>query len=152
MVTVALLALALVLGPVAAGVRARIAFRRAGSTFRCKVRWPDRGTATAPAKWSRRAAPARWVHDVLLVQRGILRSRIDVLAVRGPDRATRTTSRFEVTGLRARPAVLALRLDDAETVELASREGDLTALVGPFVAAALPVLPPAASEPPHRAT
>jgi hypothetical protein len=77
----------------------------------------------------------------------VLRPRVLTLAVRTPEHARRTTTRWEITGLGRNPVVLALRLDDGIVVELAARDTGASALVGPFLAASMPDLPPAAIEP-----
>jgi hypothetical protein len=144
-----IVSLALLLGAGAAGAWARMAFAQAHPTFRCTVRWPDdRHWETAP-RWQRHRVRAAWVHDVLLVQRGVLRPRTVVLAVRRPDRPIRPVGPGEVPGLRRDRVVLSLLLDDGQVVDLAARQRDLTALAGPFLVAAITALPPAETEP-HR--
>src|SRR5690348_14448600 len=98
---------AFVLGMLAATLGARIRFARAPAAFRCKVRLP--GDPEQPlAPWPRQRTRARWIHDVLVVQRGLLLPHAAALAARGPDRAVRRTSRVEVSRLGADPMVLTL--------------------------------------------
>jgi hypothetical protein len=141
--------LAVLLGALAAGAGARLRFVRGGPTFRCKERSADTAEALA-RRWPRGRGRARWVHDVLLVQRGILRPRTEAWPVSGPDRPIRQTFRVEVAGLGAAPVVLTLRLDDGRTIQVAAREADRTALAGPFLAAVIPSLPRAPTEPRRR--
>jgi hypothetical protein len=127
----------------AAGVGAyhHLHFRRIGVTFRGKVRCqPDRWCDALP-DWPRHRVRAVWVHDVLFVGNGIVRPRVSALSPCAAERAVRTTTRLEVTRLGTNPAVLQLRLDDGRLVEVACRGRDIPVLVGPFVTAALPVLP-----------
>jgi hypothetical protein len=140
------LTLALLLGAVAAGIRARLGQVLAVDTFRCKARSADM-PCVPPPRWPRRGTRAWWVHDVLLIQQGFLRSRAVALGVAGPDGAIRPTCRPEITGLGSDPVVLTLRLDDGRAVDVATRGTDLAALAGPFVVTVLSMLPPAPTEP-----
>jgi hypothetical protein len=130
----------MLLGALAAAGWTRLSFVRAQPTFRCKLRWPD-GSQWTPRPWPRRKVRAAWVHDVLLVQRGIVRPRTLVLAAAGCDQAVRTTCRVEVRRLGTHPVVLLVRLDDGRTVEVAARQGDTGVLAGPFLTAAIRNLP-----------
>jgi hypothetical protein len=62
----------------------------------------------------------------------------------------RRTAKSEVPGLGAEPVVFTLRLDAGGLVDLAARGQDASALAGPFLAAVIPGLPPAATEPRTR--
>jgi hypothetical protein len=138
--------LGVLLGMLGANLGARLCFARAPSTFRCKLRLPgDPDQPLAPWRWHR--TRARWIHDVLLVQRGLLLPRTATLCARGPDRAVRRTSPIEVNRLGADPMVLTLTLDDSRVLEIAARAADVTTLAGPFLTAAIPGLPPAPTEP-----
>ena len=90
---------------------------------------------------ARHRTHARWVHDVLLVQWGVLVPHTVALAVCGTDRALRRTSRLEVSGLGGDPVVLTLVLDDGRVVEVAARSRDRMALAGPYLVAAISALP-----------
>jgi hypothetical protein len=138
-------ALAVLVGALAASVCGRWYFARDMMTFRCKLRWPEERWPSASPRWPRHRVRAAWTHDVLVVYRGVLRPRPAILAVRTSAHAVRTT-RSEVRGLGRNPVVLGLRLDDGSVVELATRDTGLDALVGPFLAASIRGLPPAAAE------
>jgi len=144
------LPLAIVLGMVAAGLAARIHFARAEPTFRCKVRFP--GDLDQPLlPWPSHRTRACWLHDILLVQRGLLVPRTVALSARPPRREIRRTSPVEVRRLGGDPMVLTLTLDDRRVVEVAAHAADLTNLAGPFLAAAIPCLPHAPDAPrPYR--
>lgn len=143
------LPLAVVLGMLGAGLGARICFVRAEPTFRCKVRFP--GDLDEPLlPWPAHRSRARWLRDILLVQRGLLVPRTVALSARPPRREIRRTSSIEVRGLGGDPMVLTLTLDDGRLLEVATRAADLTTLAGPFLVAAIPSLPHAPREPrPH---
>jgi hypothetical protein len=91
-----------------------------------------------------------WIHDVLLVQRGLLCPRTIALPVCRADRPIRGTDRSEVGGLGVEPVVLSLTLDDGRSVDVAARNRDLDALAGPFLAVLIPGLPQAPTEPQAR--
>jgi hypothetical protein len=141
--------LVFLLGMLAAGLAHRLEFGRGRHAFRAKMRSPDKSWPVPP-QWPRRRVRAAWVHDVLLVQRGLLRPRTVALPVRGPDHPIRAAGRIELAGLGSLPVVITLRLDDGRMVDIAAREADRTALAGPFLAAAISGLPRAAKEPKHR--
>jgi hypothetical protein len=138
-------ALAALIGALAACVFGRWHFAHDTTTFRCKLRWPDETWPHASPRWPRHRVRAGWVHDVLLVYRGVLRPRPETLAVRSSEHALHTT-RSEVPGLGRNPVVVGLRLDDGSVVQLAARDTGTDDLVGPFLAASMRGLPPAAAE------
>ncbi|HYN95123.1 MAG TPA: hypothetical protein VES42_14835 [Pilimelia sp.] len=146
-VLVLLMPWAFLFGALAAGVGARLRFIRGGSAFRCKLRWLDSWSDVPSFGWRRGRTRAKWVHDVLLVQRGLLQPRTVSLPVRRLDHAIRSSCPVEVRGLGSLPLILTLRLDDGGRVEVAAREADRTALAGPFLAAAIPGLPRPVNQP-----
>ena len=87
-------------------------------------------------------ARAVWVHDVLLVQRGWLLSRLQVLPVRLSEDSMRFAARGEASGPGRRPLVMELRLDDGAVVAVAAASRNRTLLAGPFLAAAIATLTP----------
>ena len=129
--------------------RNRRHFAHSADAFACKVRSP-RGDAVVPRKrWPVRRVRAIWVHDVLVVRRGLLVPRTTVLAVRLPDDVVREARQREVRGLGRRPLVIRLRLDDGLLVDVAAAGENRTLLVGPFLAAAVIGLPRGPSERPN---
>jgi hypothetical protein len=87
---------------------------------------------------------------VLVVHRGVFLPRLLTFAVRGPGDALRRSCRPEISWLGAEPVVLSLQLDDGRQLDIAARGSDRTALVGPFLTAAIPGLPQAPIEPRRR--
>jgi hypothetical protein len=138
-------ALAVLAGALAASVYGRWHFAHNTPTFRCKLRWPEDTWPGPSPRWPHHRVRAGWVHDVLVLYRGVLRPRPVILAVRTSENAFRTT-KSDVSGLGRNPVVLALRLDDGTVVELATRDTGFDDLVGPFLAASMRGLPPAAVE------
>jgi hypothetical protein len=129
------------LGSITAGVRDRFCFARAEGAFRCKVRTPFGRLPGLQRRWRRGWTHARWTHDVLLVQRGLVRQRVVAIPVRAPGDAIRTMFADEVKGLGGDPVVLVLELDDGPLIEVAAPRPSRTLLAGPFLAAAIPGLP-----------
>jgi hypothetical protein len=104
---------------------------RAAESFACKVRRGGRRT------WPHRRTHATWVHDVLIVERGVFFHHMSAYPVRLPEDVIHEVSPREVTGLGPRPLAITLRLDDGPLIYLAAGEGDRTALAGPFLAVAV---------------
>jgi hypothetical protein len=124
---------------VVTAVAASLRFPADAAAFRCKLRPAPVGGRPDP--WPRRRCRATWVHDVLLVRRGVLPARLVTLPVRTPEDPVRTTLEREVRGLGTGPVAVVLRLDDGRLVEVAVPRHARTYLVGPFLAAAVPGLP-----------
>jgi hypothetical protein len=98
--------------------------------FRCRVRASAAGDGERT--WPGRRARARWVHDVLLLDWGILVRRRRALGVRtafGVLETTRalTSDEGEVT--------LRFELDEGVVVQVTARETAADALGGPFLCA-----------------
>ena len=150
------------LGAALVGLSIRRRFARLPGAFRCKIRVPR--TAPVPrrprppreppieigTRWGRRRTWAVWVHDVLVVQCGLIGQHVAALPVRIPEDVIHPAP-DGVRGLGSRPQLLRLRLDGGPLVELATAGESRTLLVGPFMAAAIPGLPTApADRPPRR--
>jgi hypothetical protein len=122
----------LVVGALAAGLWSRRAFKRAPGVFPAKLRVEAGEVPGFKTSWPRGAAYARWVHDVLLVHRGLALVRNNVLAVAGANGPLVVGGPEEITRLGPSPVVLSLTLDGGATVELAGRSEDRDAVVGPY--------------------
>ena len=80
----------LVVGALAAGIWSRRSFKHAPGVFPAKVRVTAGEVPGLETSWPRRCVYARWVHDVLLVPRGIALVRnaaFGVAQVTGPVRS-----------------------------------------------------------------
>lgn len=125
----------LALGLVVAGppyaLWARRRLRRAPGVFACRLRpaGPLEG-----AGWPRTKRQALWVHDVLLVHRGVALGRCEALGVAN---ATGPVEGTGVRGLGERPVQLRLHLDDGRVFDVVVRKDDAGAAIGPFVVASL---------------
>ena len=120
----------LVAGMLLGGLYSRHRYRQAPGVFPCKIR--RLSDDTDEAQWDRRLVHARWVHDVLLVSRGLALVRFTAVPVAalvaGPDPAEPTT----VTKLGPAPVVAWFRLDDGSTIVAAANGEDDVRLLGPF--------------------
>ena len=126
----------LVVGGLAGALWSRRRFRRAPGVFACKVR--SVSGADGSGKWEGGSVYARWVHDVLLVHRGLALVRFEALPVRVVERAIKTIQGVKVKGEDG--VSIRLSLDDGSVVEIASSDASASLLSGPFLAAwAMPV-------------
>jgi hypothetical protein len=107
----------MVLGALAASLLSRRSFKRRPGVFPAKLRVVTHDATTATT-WPRRMAYAQWVHDVLLVQKGIALLRTEALPVASTGPSTKLTD--EIRGLGGAPMVMTLVLDDSSSVELAT--------------------------------
>ena len=142
--------LALLAGAIAMALRVRRRFARTPGAFRCKLRSP-RGTVTGfRERWDRRPTRGLWVHDVLMVQRGRFRQHVLAIPVRLPEDVLRPVDPEDAPGigLGPEPHVLRLQLDDGPVVDVAVSGEARSLVVGPFLAAAIPAMPPARAERP----
>lgn len=121
----------------------------AGRAFLCKIRPAGRLDHPLTTRWPLRRCRAAWVHDVLIVSRGLTFPRVTAFAVRMPEETLRQTCSREVPGLGTHPLAIVLRLDNDRLVEIATRNSHRTELVGPFMAAAIPGLPAGPKEQPN---
>jgi hypothetical protein len=124
----------MVVGALAAGIWSRRSFKRAPGVFPAKPRVTAGEVPGLETSWPRRPVHARWVHDVLLVHRGLALVRNAALGaahVTGPVRSGEPRS---IPGLGSSPIVVALILDSGAEVELAgpsaAREAVMTASLG----------------------
>lgn len=136
----AVLAVAVVVPSYALWARRRLC--RDPAVFTCRLRTVG---PLRRERWGRTRPQARWVHDVLLVHRGLGRRRCDVFPVAG---VTGPTVGVDVRGLGDRAVGLRLLLDDGRLYDLAVRNGDTAVATGPFVVASLGVT--SAIPPPPR--
>lgn len=126
MPTLAVAALAVAVAGPSYALWARRRLRRSPGVFACRLR--PVGPLVA-GRWARQRRHARWVHDVLLVHRGMTLRRCVALpaaAVTGP------TAGMAVRGLGERAVGLRLLLDDGRLFDVAVSEGDAAVATGPF--------------------
>jgi len=124
-----------VVGLVVLIARRRRRIVTASGVFRCRLRTPSWGLDSLSQRWSRRLHYAIWVHDVLVVYRGLFLSRVLLLACRFAEDLEDAPP--GVRRLGPCPLLLRLRLDDGAIVEVAAPRRACADLVGPYVAAQL---------------
>jgi hypothetical protein len=107
----------------------------ASGVFRCRLRSSSWGLDTLTQRWSRHVSYAVWVHDVLVVYRGIALTRVVLFACRFAEDLEDGPA--ELRRLGPCPLLLRLRLDDGAIVEVAAPRRSCGDLVGPYVAAQL---------------
>ena len=122
-------------------------FRAHSSVFHCHVRTARRDRRRRWGRWPLHGTRARWVHDVLVLQSGLLGLSTTPHAARiAAGAALRPVSGQEVRGLGGHPWALLLSTEDGDALDVAVAEADRTLLVGPYLVAALRGLPSAPHE------
>jgi hypothetical protein len=124
-------------GVAVAGLRSRRAFARSPGVFPAKVRAVAGHVPGVKTSWPWERTYARWVHDVLLVHRGLALARNTALPVASVDGSLVAAAPQDVPALGPSPVVLTLTLDGGAIVDLAGRSQDRDAVVGPYAGALL---------------
>jgi hypothetical protein len=122
-----------IIGALVAVLWSRREFKRAPDTFPAKVRVIAGVVAGLGDQWPRRPRRARWVHDVLVMRRGLAWVRIDALGVARATGSLTAVDPHRVRGLGAQPIALTLGLDGGTSVQLAAPRDARNIMVGPFV-------------------
>ena len=123
-----------VAGALVAALWCRREFKRGPETFRARTRIVTGEVAGIKESWSRRLY-ARWVHDVVVVHRGLALVRRNELGVARATGPLTMGDPAEIRGLGAHPVVLTLILDSGAAVQLAAAADHRGTMVGPFTAA-----------------
>jgi hypothetical protein len=118
----------LVVGMLGAGLWARRRFTRLPAVFKCKLRTTSGAAAGVDDHWPRLPVYARWVHDVLLVHRGVALVRNIALPVAAVTAGPAPGSAQEVNRLGNAPVVLTARLDSGAVVQVAANRADAVQL------------------------
>lgn len=111
----------MVVGALVASLLSRRSFKRRPGVFPAKLRVVAAESSTSATRWPRRVAYVRWVHDVLLVQKGLALARTEALPVVASGPSTQLSE--EIRGLGDAPVVMTLVLDDGTSVDLATSTG-----------------------------
>jgi hypothetical protein len=128
-------------------------FARAEGAFRCKARVCAGRSVIWPALrsgWTLRRLWARWEGDELVVRRGVLLLRTARLPARVRSDGVYLLTCLDVTRLGGQPIAVDLEISDGSRIEVATRNSARSALVGPYLTAALHGLPRAPA--PRRQT
>jgi hypothetical protein len=111
-------------------IRRRRSVQRIEGLFKCRLRTVA-SSRSGSYTWPRRQVRARWVHDVVVVYRGRLDRRTDLLPV-----STVHGRVGPILDIHGDPCVsLRLELDDGSTVDMATRPHFADELAGPFFGA-----------------
>ena len=127
----------LIIGVATVLLTVRRQVKRQRGVFPCKIRVEEGELAGLPHAFGRTRSYASWVHDVLVVRRGVGLIRTAALAVRVAEGAAAHHPASEVPGLGDEPVVVPLRLDDGTRIVLAVPAEWRDDVVGPFLNAAM---------------
>ena len=125
---------------VGAGLSRR-AFKRTPGVFPAKLRAVSADVEHVKRTWPRRPCYVRWVHDVLLVQRGLALMRTHALPIAHATGPVSLPSSATIRALGADPLVMTIVLDDGTEVQIAAPAEFREPMVGPFLGAAAPSSP-----------
>ena len=117
--------------------RNRRDFVRTPGAFRCNVRLRSDQLPGIASTWARGPRHALWVHDVLVIRRGLVRPRLWYLPVHMAEGELIELNPRHVRGLGRRPVSVKILLDDHQEIEVAAADRDRSLLVGPFFAVAV---------------
>jgi hypothetical protein len=123
----------LVVGGLAAAMWNRRQFRNTPGVFRAKVRLTSGALDGLSESWPPVAAYARWVHDVLLVNKGLALVRTLPLPIAAAEGPVEEADPHEVKRLGDNPILMQLRLDNGATIQLAAPGEARAVAYGPFV-------------------
>jgi hypothetical protein len=138
-------ALAAVVPVVVLSIWSRVLFTRRFDTFRCRIGPPR--SRWRRARWRLGWRRATWVSDVLLIRSGPLGSSVTPLATGVPrSAAVHPVEAGAVRGLGPRPVMLRMVGFDGAELEIAVPEASAVQVLGPFLVAGLPELPPGPRE------
>jgi len=118
----------LVVGGLAAMLLSRSRFKKREGVFPAKMR---QGSG-AGANWPRMSNYALWVHDVLLVHKGLGLLQTVPLGVAGVEGPAEIAPPQEVKGLGEHPVLLRFRLDDGDVLQMAVPGNSQKLAQGPF--------------------
>jgi hypothetical protein len=117
----------LLLGALAGAFASRRHFQRSPGVFALRMR----EVSAEKQKWGGKAS-ARWIHDVLLVNKGIAQARTVPIAVEslvsGPEPADAST----IKGLGDQPVAFVVAIDDGPRLEIATATELALVATSPF--------------------
>lgn len=113
----------IIVGVLGAAVVSRRRFQQTEGVFPVRIR-------TSVHEKFQRKAHARWVHDVLIVNKGLALARTDAYGVQSLVVSPRPSD--EVKGLGEDPSFLAIRLDGGQEACIATPSNFGGVAVGPF--------------------
>jgi hypothetical protein len=126
----------LIAGMLGVAFWSRRRFKRAPGVFRCKLRATSGDAPGIADHWPRASAYGRWVHDVLLVQKGVALVRTIPLPVTAASKPAQPADNQRLERLGDSPRVVTLQLDNRAIVELATSQADAASASGAIPASA----------------
>lgn len=123
----------LVVGMLLGAFYSRHRYRQDPAVFRGNCRVIDGRVDALDDSWGRTPVYVRWVHDVLLITRGLALVRVLAIPVADLVDGPAPVGQDGLRRLGAAPVAVRLRTDDGATIELATAADDHENLLGPFV-------------------
>ena len=110
----------------------RSKFKKKEGVFPTKMRLASGTAPGVSEKWPPMSSFALWVHDVLLVHKGLGLMSTFPLGVEAPEGSAESADPEEVKRLGDQPVLLRFRLDDGAVLEMAVPEESQKVAQGPF--------------------
>lgn len=117
----------LIVGALIAGSASRRRFKQSPGVFPLRMRT----VASEDDKWSGKQH-ARWIHDVVLVNKGFAKVRTVPHGIKQMTGAPKVVDPASVKGLGDEPMSLVFVLDDESEVEIVVAASDLALAKGPY--------------------
>lgn len=122
----------LVVGGLGAALWSRSQFKKSPGVFVAKIRLRSGSFEGISEKWTPMPVAALWIHDVLLVHKGLALVRTIPLPVAEAVGTVQEASPSEIKRLGEQPALLTFRLDNGAELELATPGDSRSVALGPF--------------------
>ncbi len=122
----------LVIGGLSFSLYNRHKFRQRPDVFTTKIRLESGSASGFKEKWPPVSNYALWVHDVLLVHKGLGLMPTTPVGVVGLEGSLSDANPEQVKRLGENPKVLRIKLDDGSVLQLAVPEEHLVLAQGPF--------------------
>jgi hypothetical protein len=127
----------LVLGGLSVSLWHRHKFRQRPDVFTTKIRLESGSNSGFKEKWPPVSNYAHWVHDVLLVHKGLGLMPTTPVGVMGLEGSPSDADPEQVKRLGESPKLLRIKLDDGSILQLAVPVEHLPLALGPFEAEAV---------------
>ena len=113
-------------------LRSRSQFKKRPGVFMAKIRLRSGSFEGIGEKWTPMPIAALWVHDVLLVHKGLPLVRTLPVPVAEAVGTAQAADPGEIKRLGEQPALLTFRLDNGAELELATPGDSSSVALGPF--------------------
>jgi hypothetical protein len=122
----------LVVGGLAVMFWSRSKFKKQDGVFATKMRLESGSAPGVGEKWPPMSSFALWVHDVLMVHKGLGLMNTSPLGVAGSEGSAKDVDPEEVKRLGENPVILRFRLDNGAVLQMAVPGDALELAQGPF--------------------